>query len=146
MAWIRKDKKAERLYALYKAGMSLSEIAEKEGCTRQSVFGLFAYRGWKMRSPVSLCGVYFNGGYYTMRNNGYLGKTTGERTLLHRDVWELHNGEIPRGFDIHHKDGDRTNNAITNLECLSKSEHTRLYSPHHNQYTKREKCGSSART
>ena len=37
---------------------------------------------------------------------------------LHRVVWEFHNGEIPKGCHIHHKDGDRSNNQIGNLECL----------------------------
>ena len=42
---------------------------------------------------------------------------------LHRMVWEHHNGPIPDGAHIHHKDGDRSNNAIENLECLTPQEH-----------------------
>ncbi len=45
-------------------------------------------------------------------------------------------GKIPDGYDIHHKDFNKTNNNIENLECLSKSDHTRLYSPSHNQLIK----------
>jgi hypothetical protein len=51
------------------------------------------------------------------------------------------NGKIPSGFDIHHIDCNRENNSIENLECLPKAEHTRLYSPHNNQYTKGRKKG-----
>lgn len=42
---------------------------------------------------------------------------------LHREVWKDHNGEIPDGHHIHHKDGDPTNNDIENLECVSPQEH-----------------------
>lgn len=44
---------------------------------------------------------------------------------LHRAIWEFHNGAIPKGCHIHHKDGNPLNNAIANLECLSAAEHTR---------------------
>lgn len=42
---------------------------------------------------------------------------------LHREVWKHHNGEIPDGHLIHHKDGDPTNNDIDNLELVTPSEH-----------------------
>lgn len=54
-----------------------------------------------------LCGMYF--------------QHKGKR--LHRTVWESQYGEIPHGYHIHHKDGDRTNNDIENLECIKASEH-----------------------
>lgn len=31
------------------------------------------------------------------------------------------------GLDVHHRDHDRTNNALSNLQPLSRSEHTRLH-------------------
>lgn len=55
---------------------------------------------------------------------GYYVNRTKERTLLaHRWVWTNNFGEIPRGMDIHHKDGDKSNNVIDNLEILSRSDH-----------------------
>lgn len=42
---------------------------------------------------------------------------------LHRTVWEYYNGIIPKGYHVHHKDGNKTNNDIANLELLTKSEH-----------------------
>lgn len=41
----------------------------------------------------------------------------------HRWVWINHHGTIPKGMDIHHKDGDKDNNEIENLQMLSRSEH-----------------------
>lgn len=46
---------------------------------------------------------------------------------LHRAVWEFHNGKIPDGCDIHHMDGNRANNDISNLQMLQGEEHGRLH-------------------
>jgi hypothetical protein len=144
MPW-PKNEKLQEMHAMYEQGFSLSQVAEFYGCTRQSVFGLFQYNGLPTRKKKELPFVVFNGSKYTLRNHGYMAKTDGYRTLLHRDIWEFHNGKIPEGWDIHHRDEDKTHNEISNFECLPKSEHTKLYSPHNNQHTKgrkREKCGS----
>jgi hypothetical protein len=50
---------------------------------------------------------------YFSRSNGF----------LHRDVWRAIHGEIPVGYEIHHIDGNTTNNDISNLECIPRSLH-----------------------
>lgn len=52
---------------------------------------------------------------------------------LHRVVWEYHNGAIPNGYDVHHKDGNKVNNDISNLEMLLRENHHR----HHMSEPKR---------
>lgn len=42
---------------------------------------------------------------------------------LHIAVWEHHHGPVPEGQHIHHKDNDRSNNSVRNLECLTSLEH-----------------------
>lgn len=42
---------------------------------------------------------------------------------LHRLIYEEKFGKIPDGYHIHHKDGNKLNNNIDNLECLSPSNH-----------------------
>lgn len=139
MPWPR-SKMLDEMYTLYLEGNSLEMVGRVFGKTRQSVYGLFKYNGKPMRGkPKPLPVIDFNGNKYTLRNTGYYGRTDAKRSLLHRDVWEAHNGPIPNGYDIHHINGDRQDNQIENLECLPKSEHTRLYSPHNNQYTKGRK-------
>ena len=68
----------------------------------------------------------------TIRFNGYLYQKYSDRPyfervgghhFLHRDIWEFHNGPIPAGYQIHHIDGNKTNNALENLEILSAKEH-----------------------
>ena len=46
---------------------------------------------------------------------------------LHQDIWIYYHGEIPKGYEIHHIDGDKGNNDIYNLQCLTKAEHRRLH-------------------
>src|SRR3990167_3485277 len=51
----------------------------------------------------------------------YYSRTGGKR--LHVAIWEKENGNVPVGFQIHHKDKNPLNNNLSNLECLSASEH-----------------------
>lgn len=45
----------------------------------------------------------------------------------HREVWEHHFGPIPSGFHVHHKDGNKLNNKLENLQILSQAAHQRLH-------------------
>ena len=48
-------------------------------------------------------------------------------TYKHDDIWRLHYGEIPEGMVVHHVDGNKKNNDISNLKLLSIREHNRLH-------------------
>lgn len=134
-----RNNKYEKAYSLYQSGLSLAQVAERMGVTRQGIFKAFKLRGYVMREMPERVFKIFDGKKFTLRNSGYLSLTTGERTLMHRYVWEYYNGPIPKGYDIHHINNCKTDNRIGNLECLPKSEHTRLYSPHNNQFTRGRK-------
>jgi hypothetical protein len=61
--------------------------------------------------------------------NGYLGqynKVLKRIEYEHRLIWEKHFGPIPAGFHIHHKDGNKQNNDINNLEMINGKEHNRM--------------------
>lgn len=77
----------------------------------------------------------FNGTTYYLCGNYYQRK--GKR--LHREVWEYHNGEIPKGYDIHHINGDRSDNDITNLQLLTRSEHQRAHQTPERRQEERER-------
>jgi hypothetical protein len=51
----------------------------------------------------------------------------GKAIKLHIYIWEKHNGEKPKGHDIHHKDFDKGNYNLANLELLTKSDHAKLH-------------------
>lgn len=67
---------------------------------------------------------FLDGKRFKIPKDGYLRINN---KLLHRIIWETQNGPIPEGFHIHHKDEDKLNNHIDNLECLSHSDHLRLH-------------------
>lgn len=60
-------------------------------------------------------------GRYVVRFNKYT------YVSLHRLVYKKYVGEIPRNFEIHHKDFNKLNNAPENLVALSKDEHKILH-------------------
>lgn len=47
--------------------------------------------------------------------------------LLHRIVWQTERGPIPEGMDIHHKDHNKANNGIENLELQVEADHARYH-------------------
>jgi hypothetical protein len=64
-----------------------------------------------------------------MANSKYdLVYVAGKMFYRHRLVWELANGPIPIGHIVHHKDGNRRNNDLSNLELMSRKAHCK----HHN--------------
>ena len=59
---------------------------------------------------------------------GYIRRREGGRKQFeHRLVWEAHYGPLPDGMLIHHKDGDKTNNAIENLMAVTPKDHRRYH-------------------
>lgn len=68
-----------------------------------------------------------------MHPKGYICSTlTGDDGVqypikFHRFIWECANGDIPEGYDIHHKNEDKLNNSISNLELMKRFEHNHLH-------------------
>jgi hypothetical protein len=129
----------KKAYSLYESGLSLSEVAQSVGVTRQCVFKAFSARGFQLRKKSERPFKMYKGVKFTLRNTGYYSATTGKRELMHRYMWEDQIGNIPEGWDIHHINEVKSDNRIENFECLPKSEHTRKYSPHNNQFTRGRK-------
>jgi len=51
----------------------------------------------------------------------------GKDIKLHVFVWEKANGEKPKGYQIHHIDGNKNNYNLDNLLLVTQSEHFRLH-------------------
>ena len=51
----------------------------------------------------------------------------GRLRFEHCIVWENYNGKIPLGMQIHHKDFNKENNEIANLQLVTPLEHKRLH-------------------
>lgn len=70
------------------------------------------------------------GGYGSITRAGYRRMRDAESGRLrfeHVLVWESHNGPVPAGIQFHHRDGDKLNNSIGNLEAVDATTHKRLH-------------------
>jgi len=64
----------------------------------------------------------------TSKNKSGYPKFSDSDKLCHRAVKEKELGrKIPRGMEVHHKDGDKTNFRRENLELIERGEHRRLH-------------------
>ena len=63
-----------------------------------------------------------NGWYFTV--NLYKDNRKYKTERIHRLVALHFIGEIPKGFEVNHIDGNKQNNRVDNLEIISKQEHT----------------------
>ena len=79
--------------------------------------------------------ILFNGDiYYRNPKTGYYEASYNHKTKkhichrLHREMYKFYTGqEIPQGYHVHHKDGNKDNNTMENFELLSNSEHSRRH-------------------
>jgi hypothetical protein len=62
----------------------------------------------------------------TRMREGYIKvMVEGRFFYAHRIIWEMLKGKIPDGLQINHKNHDRADNRIENLELVTRSENTR---------------------
>lgn len=50
---------------------------------------------------------------------------------LHQEIWKDVHGDIPEGYEIHHKDGNFLNNSIENLVCIPRAQHKKHHAETH---------------
>jgi predicted Zn-ribbon and HTH transcriptional regulator len=91
--------------------------------------------GWHVPNRCPICAAQRNqgadhpgwkGGRH-LNSEGYVAVRTGTRhyDLEHRLVWTEAHGPIPDGYIIHHKNRDRTDNRLENLQMLPQGLHRR---------------------
>ena len=80
---------------------------------------------WLRRKPakrrrVNLAGI----GKGTLTRNGVRLKTKKYRDqYLHRVLYRLKKGKLPRGYDVHHRDRDNQNNGLPSLGRVKHGRH-----------------------
>jgi len=67
----------------------------------------------------------FNGEKFCLCKDGHLKNTQ----AIHQRVWRYNYGEVPKGYEIHHIDHDKTNNDISNLQLMTRGEHQAHHNP-----------------
>lgn len=87
-------------------------------------------------------------GGWRVKNTGYIGiQKNGRELLQHREVYAHYllimcdeEITIPRNVHVHHKDGNRRNNALINLEAMYIEDHISMESTgrKHSEETKKK--------
>lgn len=54
-------------------------------------------------------------------------KIGNNRKRLHVYIWEKEHGPVPKGYHVHHKDENKLNNELDNLELQTKENHAVLH-------------------
>ena len=124
--------KAIEMYQYYKTGLSLEDVGKIYGISRQSVYASFKCRNFELRKKKTLPFIIVDGLKFTIRYDGYYYCTTNDTLSLHKHNWIKKNGEIPEGYQLHHKDHNKLNNEPENMQLLTVSEHTKLHSEIYN--------------
>ena len=71
---------------------------------------------------------YFNEwSFYLDKATGYWISVSCPKKRMHIVVWEFNYGPIPEGYHVHHKDENKGNNDISNLQLMIRSEHLRVH-------------------
>lgn len=76
-------------------------------------------KGTIINKKNMIMGALQNAGYIICSIPGH------KNHLLHRILYEHKHGAIAKGMVIDHKDGNKTNNAIENLEAITQSENVK---------------------
>ena len=80
--------------------------------------------------------------YLEKTKGGYLRYKNG-KGYIHKMIYEYFSGvQIPKGYVVHHKNGNKLDNTFSNLECMSAKEHKIL----HMGKTIRKYCFTSENT
>ncbi len=71
--------------------------------------------------------THFGKQFYIDKETGYWISSSCPKIRAHRWVWINHFGEIEKGFHIHHIDGNKSNNDISNLKKIPAKDHIFLH-------------------
>jgi hypothetical protein len=123
---------------------SLEKVGAVHGRSRQSIYQIFKAHGVARNARRDAKPTVEHGGRkFTLDDNGYYRETAGRgrakarhgrEVMLHRIIWEEHNGKIPAGHWVVFRDHNRLNCAIENLLCLSRSRAQSHISTGRNQH------------
>lgn len=115
--------------ALYQLGMSGPEIGKRFSISSTAVYNHLRKAGIGRRERAEAAKRSSNQPYLRIG-----------RKWAHRAIWEEAHGPIPSGYHVHHKDGNRHNNSLKNLELVRANEHGQM---HGKQGGRPPKCNDS---
>ena len=85
--------------------------------------------------------IEFDGQIWRKRKDGYYRNS--KKQYLHRYIYEQHHGPIAPGYVVHHADHDPTNNDVSNLVLMRRSEHHSHHSTGRSTSDKQKQAASA---
>jgi len=68
--------------------------------------------------------IYDGKSFYKNRNGSYV---SWDGINLHAHIYKSHNGDVPYGFIVYHKDKNKENNDPSNLGIITRGNYAKLY-------------------
>lgn len=81
---------------------------------------------------------------YSTKKSGYVVLTRGknkDRTFHHATLEMISGYKLSKDMIVHHKDDNKSNNHLDNLELMTRSQHAKLHASKRSPYLKRDKFG-----
>lgn len=100
--------------------MSKPRVALNDAAKRRLLFKRCGGNGRRTAAPDGYGSIHKKTGYRHIFVNGKI-------QLEHRVIWEAVYGRVPERLEIHHKNGNKLDNDISNLELVDPSTHQRLH-------------------
>ena len=109
--------------------MSLIKLKTEEQVVEEKKDELGAYPKNNQQEDLLPKHQYFDGQTFTRdEHTGYYLATKGKpRKRMHIYVWEYYHSEVPKGYEVHHRDGNKANNDISNLQLVKPQEHQEIH-------------------
>ena len=111
---------AEKAKRYISEGRNNSEIGRELGVSYQTIKMIRDGVTWNGNPKFRIVKPYIGTDFYCYfmlcQNGKYF------RQAAHRMIWEAFNGPIPYDLQINHKDLDRANNTLSNLELMTHEE------------------------
>ncbi len=101
---------------MFEHGATLKEVATFLGTSIPTAHSIKLGKTWAGDATYRTCKIKLLKGYFQAslcRNGVYV------RRAVHRVMWEAFNGRIEGRLEINHKDLDRANNKLDNLEIVT---------------------------
>jgi len=88
---------------------------------------VYSYKNKKKRKLKQQKATQSKKGYYQVRLFSPEADKRGKLCYVHRLMWLTFKGDIPKGYEMDHIDGDTSNNTLDNLQLITRRRNVKKY-------------------